>query len=191
MSYQNVLAISHRGKGIPYGGFGEVREDGDANYGFVCLKGALEKLDDIPELARDDALKKLVAVINAPESSLFSVGCASTPVSNERGHRYTGYIEFAMNSKQDVAVAQSYFNSFFFFEQFLKNKEVERPIQYYWEIMPAHFLDTDTDGFSCSITVNTNFEATKEAADKFWVYALSLLTEFLPHVTSNRSDVIY
>ena len=34
-----TLAIDHKPKGIPYGGTGELREDGEANYGFQYVKG--------------------------------------------------------------------------------------------------------------------------------------------------------
>ena len=36
--YLNLLSISHNGKAIPYGGSGEKRDDGDANYGLKILK---------------------------------------------------------------------------------------------------------------------------------------------------------
>jgi hypothetical protein len=38
-SYSNTLELNHKPKDIPYGGTGELREDGDANYGFKYIKG--------------------------------------------------------------------------------------------------------------------------------------------------------
>jgi hypothetical protein len=38
-----ILAIRNRGKGVPYGGSGEPREDGSANYGLKPLKGKPEE----------------------------------------------------------------------------------------------------------------------------------------------------
>ncbi len=68
--YTNALTLSHRGKGIPYGGTGEVREDGDANFGFRDLKGQPEMHEEIPELQRDPALARLVCSINASNTGL-------------------------------------------------------------------------------------------------------------------------
>ncbi len=49
--HSNYLSIRHRGKAIPYGGDGELRDDGDANYGFTYAKGNEAALRRIPELA--------------------------------------------------------------------------------------------------------------------------------------------
>jgi hypothetical protein len=40
---QVLLTIRNRGKGVPYGGSGEPREDGPANYGFKPLNGKPEE----------------------------------------------------------------------------------------------------------------------------------------------------
>lgn len=85
MTKHNVLQIEQSGKGIPYGGTGEIRPDGYANHGFKNLKGALQRLEDIPELQRDAELRHLVAAINGPETGLLSIGCLSAPVDDERG----------------------------------------------------------------------------------------------------------
>jgi hypothetical protein len=53
MNYQNFLCISQKHKPVPYRGNGVLREDGKDNYGFLCLKGALESVDVVPELVRD------------------------------------------------------------------------------------------------------------------------------------------
>lgn len=55
-TYTNQLSLDHKPKGIPYGGRGEIRDDGDANYGFKDLKGNRALLLDVPELKRDQAL---------------------------------------------------------------------------------------------------------------------------------------
>lgn len=98
LRYSNYLAIKQSGKGIPYGGQGQIRPDGDANYGFKNLKGELENLNQIPELQRDHALYELVRAINQPETGLLSVGCTSGSVHQDDGYRMSGYVEFAFNS---------------------------------------------------------------------------------------------
>ena len=103
-SYLNHLTISHRGKGIPYGGLGEIREDGGANHGFRNLKGRPHLIDLVPELRSDPALRSLVLTVNAAHTALFTIGCVSGPVpdTDGHGHRYSGYIEFALNSRSAV-----------------------------------------------------------------------------------------
>ena len=75
--YRNYLSLKHEHKTIPYGGIGEIREDGDANYGFKNIKGNNRLLDTIPELKSDPALMALVRAINAPNTGIFSIGCVS------------------------------------------------------------------------------------------------------------------
>ena len=58
--YAVGLTIGFQGKGIPYGGFGHIREDGGANHGFKLLKGQPRRLDEIPELKQDAAMRELV-----------------------------------------------------------------------------------------------------------------------------------
>ncbi|WP_125990137.1 hypothetical protein [Sphingobium yanoikuyae] len=159
-SYTNALQISQEGKGIPYGGTGEIREDGDANYGFKNLKGRPDRLADIPELARDEALHDLVASLNAPESAFGSVGCVSALVDESEGHRVSGYVEFAFDSAEKVADAGSYFPVFFHFDRALHVMKFDDKIHYHWELMGATFHHTDTTGFTVSVTVNTGWYPT-------------------------------
>jgi len=117
--HSNYLTISQRGKPIPYGGKGILREDGDTKYGFKYVKGDEVALRLIPELAKDRVLLQLALAINAPQTGLFSVGCVSGQVDDDRGHRDSGYIEFAINSRSAIADAKNYFPIFFHFDRFL------------------------------------------------------------------------
>jgi len=85
IKYSNVLQISQGGKGRPYGGTGDLRDDGDANYGFKNLKGALDRLAEIPALRHDEALRDLVALLNKLQSAFATVGCVSTVVAGPPG----------------------------------------------------------------------------------------------------------
>ena len=110
--YMNYLSISQRGKGIPYGGTGVLREDGDTNYGFKYLKGNEPGLRQVPELIKDPALLELALAINHPESGLFTVGCVSGQSKDPNGFPDCGYMEFAINSRSAIADATSYFPIF-------------------------------------------------------------------------------
>src|ERR1700752_1620806 len=112
-----LLSIRHRGKGVPYFGSGQKRADGDASFGFQNLKSAPERVESLPEVHSDPALKQLLQRANAPKTCVFTVGCVSGPTSDERGHAYCGYIEFALNSQEAVQDASSYFPLFFHFSR--------------------------------------------------------------------------
>lgn len=189
--YLNLMSIRHDGKGIPYGGRGELREDGDANYGFKMAKNAPEVIEQIPELAKDKALKELMLSINAPETSLFSVGCTSALVSDESGHRYTGYAEFAVNSKEAVQDAAVYFPIFFHFDSFLNHSKFDTQIKFDWELMQAHFLDANVGGFTCSVFINTFHFPSPSSAYEAWEKALDALSVFFRSVGGIGGEKIY
>jgi len=191
-TYSNYLTIRHRGKGIPYGGNGEIREDGDANYGFKYVKGNETALRQIPELARDPALLQLALAINASTTGLFTVGCVSGPVDDDRGHRDSGYMEFSINSRSAIANAQNYFPIFFHFDRFLHEAEFSAPTSFNWELEGATFLERDQSaGFTCSITINTHYSPTREEATHLWAESLEALGYFLQSVPPAHEDFIY
>lgn len=188
----NHLSIKHRGKPIPYGGNGILRDDGDANYGFRYVKGDDAALRAIPELTKDPALLDLVLAINAKETGLFSVGCVSGLVHDERGHRDSGYIEFAINSKAAISDATSYFSIFFHFDRFLHESKFSAPASFNWELEGATFLECgDTSGFTCAIIINTDYSATREEATHVWSESLEALGYFLQSVSPERADFLY
>ena len=192
MNFENYFSIVHRHKPIPYGGDGTVREDGDANYGFRCLKGALERIDDVPELVRDPALRQLALAVNGPATSLLSLGCVSGPVSESGQHRYMGYFEFAYNSRSAIRDAKLYFAAYFHFDAMLARIPDLRPVSFAWEIQPGTFTERDNaSGFTCSVNVNTHFAESAERARLDWEQSVGHLTAFLQQVGPPDADPIY
>ncbi|MBI3430656.1 MAG: hypothetical protein HY018_00385 [Hydrogenophilales bacterium] len=191
LRYRNLLSIKHGGKGIPYGGAGELRPDGDANYGFKNLKGRPELLDSVPELLSDPALSEAVKAINAAQTGLFSVGCTSGDIVDENGHRRTGYVEFAFNSASLVADASNYFPLYFHFDRYLSSSESTLQVAYEWELMQAHFLDTNVGGFTCSVFLNTFYVGSSGEAQKNWAEAIALLTHYLGGIPQRATDYLY
>lgn len=178
MKYTNGLQINQSGKGIPYSGLGEIRLDGDANYGFKNLKTHPESIDSVPELERDPALRELVRTINAPESGLLSVGCTSGPVEDGQGHRMSGYVEFAFNAVELIADATNYFQVFFHFDRYLHEAK-PRDIHFHWELMGATFREAGADGFTAAVTINTGYLDSQQSAGAAWQSALGFLGDFL------------
>lgn len=192
IAYTNYLSIRHRGKPIPYGGNGVLRDDGEANHGFKYVKGDDAALRAIPELTKDPALLELALAINAPQTGLFSIGCVSGAVDDERGHRDCGYIEFAINSKSAIADAQSYFPIFFHFDRFLNDARFSAPAHFNWELEGATFMESDdSSGFTCAIFINTGYSQTREEATHIWSESLGALANFLKNVPAEQSDFIY
>ena len=190
--HSNYLSIRHRAKPIPYGGDGVLREDGDANYGFKYDKGDEAALRAIPELAKDSALLDLALAINSHQTGLFSVGCVSGPIDDDQGHRDSGYIEFAINSKSAIADAKNYFPIFFHFDRFLHTSNFSAPTSFNWELEGATFTEySNSSGFTCTIFINTGYSATREEATHIWAESLGALAHFLQSVPSESSDFIY
>jgi len=177
--YKVGLTIGHDGKGVPYGGNGEAREDGTANHGFKNLKGNPHLLAQVPELTDDPALHALVDGINRSETGLVSVGCASWPVADDKGHRWSGYVEFAINTAEAIEDARSYFPLFFNFDKSLHDAGFNSAVNYHWELEGAHFWPANAVGFTCTVWVYTAYWPTFNEAKKAWQQALDPLIPFL------------
>jgi len=182
--YSNVLQVNQGGKGIPYGGTGETRDDGDANYGFKNLKGSLDRIVEIPELKDDQALRDLVLSLNRPESAFATVGCVSGRVNEKQGFRVSGYVEFAYDSVEAVADAANYFPVFFHFDRALHLMKFDYDVHFHWELMGATFVLTGTHGFTMTVTVNTGWYTEEHAASLAWKNGLNFLENFLAQVAS-------
>lgn len=181
--YSNVLQINQGGKGIPYGGIGQIREDGEANYGFKNLKGSPERIAEVPELQDDDALRDLIVSLNQPESAFATIGCVSGPVHEQQGHRVSGYVEFAFNSVEAVADAASYFPIFFHFDRALHSLKFDDQVHFHWELMAATFVFlVEARGFTMTVTVNTGWYADEAGATLAWQNGLNFLAKYLTQV---------
>lgn len=181
-NHTNVLIIDQSGKGIPYGGTGELRPDGNANYGFKNLKGHPERIATIPELEADDALRDIVTSINLPGSAFATVGSGSWPVDEDEGNRVTGYVEFAFNSAVQAADAGSYFPVFFHFDRALHTLKFVDRVHFRWELMGARFVMLQISGFTVSVTINTDFYPSIDEARAAWRSGLDFLMNYLTHV---------
>lgn len=95
---QMMLTIRNCGKGVPYGGSGEPREDGSANYGFKPLKGKPEEAVQIPVVQDEEHFCAALVAINDPLMPFFTVGCEkSFNHDDEERHWAKGYMEFPFN----------------------------------------------------------------------------------------------
>jgi hypothetical protein len=191
MLINNFLTISNDGKGIPYGGDGTQRPDGDANFGFKNVKGDPAGCALIPELARDHALARLVLAVNDASTGLFSVGCVSGEVADKSGFRWSGYMEFALNSKSLISNASNYFPIFFHFAYGTPDEAESFDAEFHWALMGARFAETNSEGFTCVLTMNTYYRPTKEEALTLWGQALGVLESYLSTVQGDFGDPIY
>lgn len=189
--YTNSLHVLHGGKGVPYRSDGVLRDDGDANHGFINLKGHPERLADVPELARDEALRVCVALLNEPDSAFGTVGCVSARVDEPEGHRVTGYVEFAFDSAEMIADAANYFPAFFHFDAALHRARFDDGIHFHWELMGATFHRTGSIGFTMTVTINTDWCETAERASLAWASGLGLLAGFLRNVRTDAATRIF
>ena len=189
--YRNYLSLKHEHKTIPYGGNGEVRKDGDANYGFKDLKGDNHLLNTIPELTHDPDLMKLIRAINTPQTGIFSIGCVSDSYEDNHHFRHSGYVEFSFNSVSHITDAGHYFPLFFNFERLLNDKNFVAKVEFNWSIQPATFIDKGVSGYTCSIFLNTYFSDTQLAAEKVWKETLEILGQYLSAIPNEYPDYIF
>jgi len=189
--YRNYLSLKHEHKTIPYGGIGEIREDGDANYGFKNIKGNNRLLDTIPELKSDPALMALVRAINAPNTGIFSIGCVSDRYKDKNKFRHSGYVEFSFNSKLYIADAGHYFPLFFNFDHWLEKNDFAVKVEFNWLIQPATFIDKSVTGYTCTIYLNTYFVESEKAAIKAWEETLNILGQYLGDIPIEHTDYIF
>ena len=122
----------------------------------------------MPELASDPALRDLVCLINHEENGLVSIGCGSLPVSEDGKHRWSGYIEFAINTVEGIADAQNSFFLFFHFDKMLRDINFNAAVRYNWELAGANFFLVNAAGFTCTVWINVPFVPTLEEAKASW-----------------------
>jgi hypothetical protein len=187
--YRNYLSLNHEHKTVPYGGRGELREDGDANYGFRDVKGDNSLLHEIPELKRDPALMALVRAINVPQTGIFSIGCVSDSVEDKGRFRHSGYIEFSFNSASAITGAANYFPLFFDFERLLNDQGFMVRVEFNWELQSSTFIEKGISGYTCRIIMNTYYSETKLEAQEAWEETLDVLSKYLGSIPDDSGGV--
>lgn len=185
--WQNILYIDACGKTIPFH-----PPEGQVNgVGFVNLKGAPAALQAIPEAVQDSALATALAAINQTHTGVFSVGCHYATIAEKNVHRTTGYIEFAVNERQAVTQASTYFSLFFQFQNVLLQARYPHAVQFEWAIMPAVFIDAGVQGFTCAIKINTTGYPDPQSCHAAWVSTAALLGDFLASILPGEGQRIY
>lgn len=181
MNHLNDLTISHDAKAIPYDQ-GVRRDDGAQNFGFLDLKTNPKAMLNIAELKADADLMRLVAAINGPETGLMTIGCSSGVVAEASGHRKTGYVEISFTTDEMAEDAQNYFPLFYHFSHVLSDTQFDKHMHFSWELIPARFVESDVDGFTIAIHLNTGFCETATEASKVWTLSSEVLASFLTSV---------
>jgi hypothetical protein len=189
--YLNVLSISPVAKSVPYEGTGSQRLDGGANYGFKNLKRNPELLDTIPEFESDPALRSIMAAIDSSATGLFSVACLSKTIVDDHGCRLSGYVEFALNARDEVTDAGQYFRLFHEFDRRLRQDGFAERVSFQWEICPTTFLEAEVEGFAVDVRVDTDYHPDAQAAYESWTRALAALEALLAGVPARSSAPIY
>lgn len=174
-----VFTIKPGGKGVPYGGRGELREDGSANYGFKALKGKPEEAVLINEVQDEEHFRNALVAINGLDTPFFTVGCEKSFNEHPKGYWARGYLEFAFNYCDLVEDAQYYFKLFFDFTHYVWKNQFNEHVQYHFELEGAHFFKGDCDGYTVAVWINVSVLPTEEEVKEVWGKAVDLLTAFL------------
>ncbi len=197
MTRNAALGINWVSKRIPYPGDSEPREDGEQNHGFMNLKQDSELLERVPELQDHPALKRLVEVLNRPDSGTFSIGCLADLITEEggQGFGYTGYVEFAFDSIRLASDASNYFQAFFDFDKFMFLNKCKSPVFFHWEIQPGGFLSEEGEvivtGCSVSVVLEVRRQESAEAALSAYDEGLEALMTYCVGRATVFDDPIY
>lgn len=186
-----LLTIRNRGKGVPYGGSGVPREDGSANHGFKALKGKPEEAARIPEVQDNENLRNALVAINDQSTPFFTVGCEKAFNVADGSYWAKGYLELAFNYCDVVGDAQSYFKLFFEFNSLIRDSRLHLPVQYHFELEPAHFIDGNCDGYTVAVWITTADLPTAEEAMEAWGEAVDFLTNYLKQYPPRPLPTIY
>lgn len=82
------------------------------------------------------------------------------------------YAEFSVNPKEAEQDAAIYFPMFFHFNNLLHRSKFDAQIKFDWELMPAHFVEANVSGFTCTVIVNTAYFPSESEAKDSWHTAM-------------------
>jgi hypothetical protein len=179
-----LLTIKNRPKAIPYPS-GE-HDDGSKNHGFKPLKAVPEDVETIPEAQDNDSLKLALKRLNARRTPFFTVGCEKAYNKSQNGCWARGYLEFSFNYVEIAADPDYYFRIFFGFNQYVWEQQEQKTVQYHFELEPAHYMERNADGYTCSVWITTAEFPEDEQARSIWGSALDTLVGFLEQVPGER-----
>lgn len=189
--FLNVLEMSARRKAVPYEGSATPRLDGGIDHGFTNLKLHPELIDSVPELGSDPALRGILTAIDRPETGLFSIACESRMITDERGSRLSGYLEFALNCRSAAADAAQYFRIFQSFDGRLRQEGFDESVSFQWVLCPTRFAEAQLDGFAAEVRVDTAFYLEPAEAYECWSQALAVLEATLAGLPRGSGPPIY
>jgi hypothetical protein len=169
----SAVQISPRKKTVPYEG--ETRRNGGTDHGFKNLKLHPELVDTVPELGSDPALRRIMSAIDRPPTGLFSIACESRRITDQRGSRLSGYLEFALNCRNEAADAAQYFRIFQTFDGRLRQEGFGESVSFQWVLCPTRFVEAQLDGFAAEVRVDTAFHLDPVVAYECWSRALAVL----------------
>jgi hypothetical protein len=181
---RNFLSIRERGKSMPY------CDSTNRDRGFKNLKSRPESIATVTGLDPDPALRAVVQAINAPGTGLFTVASACLEDHFERGHRFTGYVEFALNSQAAVQDAANYFALFQSFSRRLHAHRFESA-RFEWELEETVFLAIGVSGFTCTVLVKTDLVDSATTARHDWERALQIVGQHLGGLQGAEDNPIY
>lgn len=127
---------------------------------------------------------------NRANTAVFTVGCESGIVADERGFRRLGYVEFALDDRNAVGQSVNYFTPFFNFDRaWTAHQGARLRMIFEWELQPATFTACGVEGFTCAVTLNTHYYGSQDEADECWSFALGLFSEVLELIPAQLDAV--
>lgn len=175
------LKIRERGKAIPYP---HKEHENSITHDFIPLKRNLEAITCIPEVKDNKHLRNALMILNGNDTAFFTVGCEKAfnkiddPNVTEP-YWAKGFLDISFNYRELVGDAVHYFQLFFFFNQYLKEKPIKELVHYQWDLVGANFLDAGISGWTAFIWIIGGNYSTSDESEAAWGQAVDYLVGFL------------
>jgi hypothetical protein len=112
-------------------------------------------------------------------------------ITDQRGSRLSGYLEFALNCRNEAADAAQYFRIFQSFDGRLRQEGFGESASFQWVLCPTRFAEAELDGFAAEVRVDTGFYLDPAAAYDCWSRALAVLEATLAALPRCSGPPIY
>ena len=89
-------------------------------------------------------------------------------IADARGSRLSGYLEFALNCRDDVGDAARYFRIFHDFDRRLRRESFPDAVSFQWVLCATRFVEAELDGFAAEVRVDTAYQPDSAAAYESW-----------------------
>ena len=167
---------SQRVLGVPY----DRPQDDPDSHSYLDLRRELHRIDEIPEVRGEPALRNLVSMLNDHNGCFRSLGCErwhKAPTSAEEPHQFGSYVGFALDAWPFISkwATQAIVQSFLARES---PNALPDGVKMLFELRPTAFHTEQIHGWSLDVWV-WGFGDTPDAAHASWERGIERFAHFV------------